>query len=384
MTFPGRPKHTLNYIRGFDGIRGLSIMAVMLFHYMGPYHAILQHQGGLWPIIARACGFGWVGVDIFFALSGYLITKILIRTELTSRTFLIFLVRRALRLLPAYFACIAIVLTASFLLNPDSRLISQQVWLWTVSSNIYSSFFDRVAFADRSFSLVHFWSLAVEWHFYLLFSLLLFLKLGVRAVATGFILTAIAFRLWFVSQGWSDNAVYSFTFCRLDSLGFGCLAATIVHPPKINLSRLAFVAAIVLGVVLFVTSPGGVAFKKSLFLQTAGYSLIALSASILIFYVARSPADNRAVRHLENPILAAIGRMSYSLYLWHLVFFPSIFIFVARNSSYSVATQYLVTLLIATLLTLVLGYVSFLGLEQGLERFRDRSFVSRFFSGNKH
>jgi peptidoglycan/LPS O-acetylase OafA/YrhL len=341
MTHPDKPNRIINYIRGFDGIRAIAVLAVMLLHYMGPYHSILKNHGGLWPVIVRACGFGWVGVDLFFALSGYLITKILLRAEMTSKTFRTFLIRRALRLLPAYFACIAITLTAAYLVNPGSKIISNQIWLWTVSTNIYGSFFDRVAFADRNFSLFHFWSLAVEWHFYLLFSLLLYFKLGARAVAVGFILTAIAFRLWFVSQGWSDNAIYSFSFCRL-----------------------------------------GVAFKQNLFLQTAGYSLIALSASILIFYVAKAPANNRVVRFLEYPILTAIGRISYSLYLWHLVFWPTIFRFVAANN-YSVPMQFFVAASIATLTTFVCGYVSFALLEQGLERFRSHYVISRLFASGK-
>lgn len=380
--YPDSPKRTLNYICGFDGIRGLAVIAVMLRHYMGPYSTTLKNYDGLWNVIVSACGFGWVGVDFFFALSGYLITKILIRTELTSKTLRIFLIRRVLRLLPAYFACVVITLAAAFLINPDSKLISNQIWLWTVSTNIYVSFFDRIGFDDRHFSLLQFWTLAVEWHFYLLFSLLLFFKLGARAVAFGLILTAIVFRLWFVSQGWSDNAIYSFTFCRLDALGFGCLAATIVQTHRTNLSRLAFGAAFVLGAVLVITTPSGAAFKMSLFLQTAGYSLIALSASILIFYVAKSSIDNSVVRCLENPVLTAVGRMSYSLYLWHLVFWPTIFRFVSANIS-SVPTQFLVASSIATLLTFICGYVSFAALEQGLEHYRNHYVISRLSADEK-
>jgi peptidoglycan/LPS O-acetylase OafA/YrhL len=381
MTNSDSPNRTLNYIRGFDGIRGIAVVAVMLLHYMGPFNATLKFHDGLWPLFVRLCGYGWVGVDLFFALSGYLITKILLRTELTPQTFRTFLIRRALRLLPAYFACVAITLAAAYFMDPGSKIVSNQVWLWTVSTNIFGSFFDRVGFADRYFSLFHFWSLTVEWHFYLLFSLLLLLKLGARAVAVGFILTAIACRLWFVAQGWSDNAIYSFTFCRLDALGFGCLAATLANPPKVNLSRLTLGALLVFATVLVITSPGGVAFKRNLFLQTAGYSLIALCAATMVYYVARASIDNRVVAYLENPVLKRIGRISYSLYLWHLVFWPTIYRIVASNIE-SIPLQYFVAAAAATLLTFACGYASFIALEQGLERYRSH-YVIRLLAGEK-
>jgi peptidoglycan/LPS O-acetylase OafA/YrhL len=163
------------YVPTLDGLRGIAILVVMLFHYMtGSYH---------WPVLKqvfRLCRMGWLGVDLFFVLSGFLITGILLHTKSRPHYFRNFYVRRTLRIFPLYYVVLLGVFTVGALvssLHTPTFLALQhrQVYLWTYSVNWVNWFRSDLLFVADWIEANHFWSLAVEEQFYLVWPTVVFL-----------------------------------------------------------------------------------------------------------------------------------------------------------------------------------------------------------------
>jgi peptidoglycan/LPS O-acetylase OafA/YrhL len=152
-----------------DGVRGLAILLVLLFHGAYPYHLIApDHPFALFD-------FGWMGVDVFFVLSGFLITGILLEAKRRPRYFVHFYGRRTLRIFPLYYLVLGVVFIVMPLLVSDLELgapESNQVYLWTYTSNLYTAYMGQWMFHSGTVDLNHTWSLAIEEQFYLLWPLL--------------------------------------------------------------------------------------------------------------------------------------------------------------------------------------------------------------------
>src|SRR5262245_10664845 len=157
-----------SHIPALDGIRGIAILLVLLFHFGQYGHGLPYPAVFVDKLFHRICQIGWVGVDLFFVLSGFLITGILYDSKGRNHYFRNFYVRRCLRILPLYYFSLIlflIVLPKLFPLHTGFRSLRQDsFWYWTYLSNV------RVAYRgwDSFGVLDHFWSLAVEEQFYLL------------------------------------------------------------------------------------------------------------------------------------------------------------------------------------------------------------------------
>lgn len=321
-----RASSSLKYIPGLDGIRAIAVIAVMLRHYTSPFTPVLNDAGWGWKAYATIANLGWVGVDIFFVLSGYLIAKMLLNNPIDAwNAYSKFVNRRIWRLIPAYVACLLVFSLIALLFVPNSKVLNNSLSLWTMTSNIQSAFVHRTALMDGHFNLVHFWSLAVEWHFYLLLPVLVWIFRSVTLTAIVLIGVAMMTRYLFHQLHLSDNAIYSFTLCRIDALAMGCLLAVVA--PKINhkYANLSLIAGALLFVsIMYVISQSAIPYKKLAWMQLFGYSLIALSVAMMMVGIIKADAKSLIIAALERPFMLTIGRASYSLYIWHLVFFPFI------------------------------------------------------------
>jgi peptidoglycan/LPS O-acetylase OafA/YrhL len=153
-----------------DGLRGIAILLVTLYRCTKEIDPSLS-TGFAW--IRRVNEFGERGVDLFFVLSGFLITGILLKTKSRPHYFRNFIVRRALRIFPLYYLSLAIFLFVipSVIATQSFELPrSNQFYLWTYTSNVYMSWTNAWSFGP----LDHFWSLAVEEHFYLIWPAVVF------------------------------------------------------------------------------------------------------------------------------------------------------------------------------------------------------------------
>lgn len=357
-----RKLSSIEYIKGLDGIRAIAVLLVVLHHYLMPFSSYIAHGflGNLTMLLAKI---GWVGVDIFFVISGYLITQILIKRPVKNfQDYQSFIASRAWRLLPAYLACLLVFTFVAVVLNPNSKVLNYSLSLWTLTTNLQSAFINRTALMDHQFNLVHFWSLALEWHFYLAIPIFLWLFRAYWIVATLLLGVALTTRIIFQKAGFSDNAIYAFTLCRLDAFAMGIFLS--ISVPKIKQQFVPYfgiAGLLLLSTTLFTIAVDPTPYKKIIWLQSYGYSLIAGGFALALFPIITNQAKSM-VRILESKILVGIGRQSYSLYIWHLIFFPFITQTVVGFKLNPFTSIWLI-LIFASLLSVLATHISYRFIE---------------------
>lgn len=196
-----------------DGVRGLAILLVMSYHFtMG-----MSGQSLYSRLLFKLTTVGWCGVNLFFVLSGFLITGILYDTRSASHRFRNFYMRRALRIFPLYYGTLLVLFGLLPWMNRWTDgfkgIEHAWPWLWTYSTNLL------ILLQGKWFPLSHFWSLAVEEHFYLVWPLVVFTLDRKSSVRVCLALIAIAFvvRIGLVRQGLVLSA-YTLTLSRMDGL----------------------------------------------------------------------------------------------------------------------------------------------------------------------
>ena len=299
------------YIPGLDGLRGLAIVAVVAYHLDAPF----------------ATG-GFLGVDLFMVLSGFLITRLLI-AELEDTggiNIRAFWLRRAKRLLPAALAfCVTTAGLAGWLFRSDQLLSTR----WDAIASVFyvtnwrfvlteQSYFDL--FAEPS-PFQHLWSLAIEEQFYVLWPLVVFAFRRSRA-ALLFVSTAIALTsaiaMYLLSDAADPSRAYYGTDTRIQTLVIGCILAILLHRPDTRTPQadrtwpsLFAVPVAGLVVVAFIVVNG-----ESQWMYRGGFTVFAVLASLLVASVVILPG--RGLNRLfELPPVRWVGMISYSLYLWH-------------------------------------------------------------------
>jgi peptidoglycan/LPS O-acetylase OafA/YrhL len=325
------------HIASLDGLRGMAILMV-LFHHAWPY--VWDHPA-YW-VLTTLKHVGWIGVDLFFVLSGFLITGILLDTRGQRHAFRNFVARRSLRVFPLYY----FVLLLSFTLIPaglawlrsdptaEATASVSPTWFAFYAANyipfltdpLVSNQLHDLGMSGAPESLPDFlavtWSLCVEEQFYLVWPLLI---LFARAVSlrtiVGLLAAAIAvrFAVVFTLDHW-QSITYMSTFCRGDSLLIGASLAAIIRCDAVRMDRctlLARLAAFVLLplTVLWIIKSGG---RGDPYFAAFGYTFVATGFGGLLL-VALSSKSRLMTRPLENRWLRAFGKYSYGLYLYHMI-----------------------------------------------------------------
>jgi peptidoglycan/LPS O-acetylase OafA/YrhL len=224
---PGRKHYP-----ALDGLRGLAILLVLFCHYA----FILPVRGRVGASLEMLSFQGWVGVTLFFVLSGFLITGILVDSKGQPQYFKNFYARRFLRIFPLYYGVLAVELAILLVIkfgfahawlhlhNPQ-KLWAAMPWFWTYTTNIGQAFFHIHTVLQG-----HFWSLAVEEQFYFVWPLLVCFMPWRALVHSCLVLVALAFAVRFLLAGFGMGfAAYSFTPCQFDALGLGALIALAVR-----------------------------------------------------------------------------------------------------------------------------------------------------------
>lgn len=287
-------------MRPLDGIRAFAVLAVVLFHTVGRWF-----PGGN------------VGVDIFFVLSGFLITRVLLaELDRTGRISLRdFYLRRSLRLLPALFALI-ILLTVAYCLLLRGQ--DRQEGLFSVLAAVTYTSSLLEATGHNLGSLNHMWSLSVEEYFYLAWPVLLavvsvktrphrLLIVALIAVA------AVGYRLIVALVGWPLERIYYAADTRSEELVIGCLLALLLAHYSLPVRDVHALGAGGL-LVAFVVLPGSLTAP---FYRYGGSATLAIAAAVIIAVVAQRP-DGPASRLLGAGPLVWTGQRSYGIYLWNL------------------------------------------------------------------
>jgi peptidoglycan/LPS O-acetylase OafA/YrhL len=326
--------------RGFDGVRALAILLVILWHGALVSHFPQEAMGPLRPLVMT----GWAGVDLFFALSGFLITSLILREEERHRRsdgqpvfgLRRFYARRALRILPVF---AVVFLVNTFVLSEHLGSVHGQrvlhsdspLGLWPYAT-FWGNYFIQQnhlwsrAIVDPGEAYTVFWSLCVEEHFYLLWPVFLTLvkdRRG-RVVTAAVICVGMSVARHLARAYYWEHplAIHSLSHFRMDSILWGALGALVVErlPATARPRRLAIallLAAIAAMVALedLVVIPTPSAQGMSL-----GLTLLAVFSTALLIELAKAPGS-RLARILEWTPLRIGGQLSYAMYLIH---FPAI------------------------------------------------------------
>ncbi len=269
--------------------------------------------GGLAPLFMH----GELGVDLFFVISGFLITTLLFRErDRTGRVSLKnFYIRRSLRIFPAYYCSLLVVLLLQSLGISYQLRTSDWIGALTYTTNFLWS---------PSWELGHTWSLAIEEHFYLVWPLcfVLLTVSGCIRAACGCMLLGlvcrIALLLWFPLDAWMAGR---FTFTRADAIVLGCLLAIAVRIPawRRQVDRIASMPAMPLLAVAGLAASTVLGELSYRYKVAIGYPATGFFMTLLLWSVLIR-SEERSVRWLDALLLREIGIRSYSLYLWQQMF----------------------------------------------------------------
>ena len=301
------------YNPSLDGLRGIAVICVLLVH-------------ASYGVISG----GFLGVDLFFMLSGYLITAILQKEYGLSGTisYLNFYMKRILRLLPPLALCILMYIAY--------KLFVPNVGVENPLLIIYSSLFYFVNVIHESHlgPMVHLWSLSVEEHFYLFWPVLVagllfkFSKNKQMAFVLFLVLLTSFFRIWIyhtnsvdpIRSGIFSIDSYRFTFCRIDAILLGALAAislsgkTYSFKAKINPNLGLLLLLMPLALLVLVLD------AKDPIWRYGGFMLTNALALLLVVFAIFNPNN----RLLANRILLWFGQRSYGIYVYHYLIFEAL------------------------------------------------------------
>ncbi|GAB3895595.1 acyltransferase family protein [Spirosoma agri] len=354
---------TRKHVKNLDGVRGIAVVLVLLVH--GGH----GHFEG-----------GWIGVDIFFVLSGYLITSLLQNEFAQTGTIDLkkFYARRALRLVPALLIGV---------------LLGNLIWpywqrmgggdgdrtLATMSSLFY---FTNCISGSLSGPMAHLWSLSVEEHFYFFWPLVVLFFLfsapfSARLLFIGALIAGVsAFRIYVYSAGNPTFGLfmldsYRFTFCRIDTILLGSgLAIYLKHKPAVALSRKTYTAALFtsLGLLAIVTTT----IVRENEVWNLGGFLASDLLCLAIVCIAINMPDHVL---LTNPVIRWFGTRSYGLYVYHISIF---FAFELFREPHNTRNLLMISVLrFAT--SFIIAELSYRYLEQPILRYKARFKASTEF-----
>jgi len=307
-------------IPGLDGVRGLAVLLVIAYHY----RLALKSEDVFSKIWIHGSSLGWCGVDIFFVLSGFLITGILLDMKGTPHYFRNFYARRTLRIFPLYFGVLAVVylllpLIARARLAPDYWPFHHwQMWQWTYLTNFGMAIHGPPAAMTSQISLGHFWTLSVEEHFYLFWPAIVF-ALSPRQLKAACIFLGGAALILRCVLAFGHLNLIGLTPFRLDTLCLGGLLAIYAREGPLTIRNRPLLVAS-LAYMTFVAWKFSV--ELSLPLHPA-YQVVAwIAVDVLSVWLVIAGITGFALFRL--PVLRAIGKYSYGIYVYHFLFFEPI------------------------------------------------------------
>jgi peptidoglycan/LPS O-acetylase OafA/YrhL len=295
-----------------DGLRGVAVLLVLFHHLV--IHSKMTRDSFLDINTYKLAASAWIGVDLFFVLSGFLITGILYDSKNAKGYFRNFYSRRALRIFPLYFGILALILAA----RPSLLPADAQLWFWTYLSNIYIVV--ENGWPDPP-HLNHFWSLAIEEQFYLLWPLAVLAFGRQQLIRLSIACMIIAFVLRVISPlGMSPLDGYMLLPTRMDALAAGAVVALLIRSDEgRNFVRTwAAPSLYATGILIFALfqHKWGL-YELNPLVRTFGYTLLAVAAASLIGVLVTANDKRWLRRGLSMPWLMQLGKYSYGIYVLH-------------------------------------------------------------------
>jgi peptidoglycan/LPS O-acetylase OafA/YrhL len=338
---------SLKYIKPFDGLRGFGALMILIYH---------------WPFDLIHIDHGWEFMQMFFVMSGYLITRVLIEDKEKypfTKYALLFYKKRVLRLFPLYFVYLAFAFLITYLFANypiikylTGDLYRNAIYLFTYTYNFSSivNFFKSIDYTASPLT-IHLWTLSLEEQFYLVFPFLIYFlnKRNLQIFVVSAIILAPILRVlsyqWYMQINpkdvvWVAQNITRLPYLQMDSLAFGAALAIF------NFDRIKFpirwftvVTLLVIGIYLsnmaFVKFVEGTSFYEITFARKATeywithnylfsyiFTLVNFWCMITLLCLVRG---HRFRGILENKVLVFLGKHSYGVYLMHL---PLLFVYV--------------------------------------------------------
>jgi len=340
-------------IKVLDGFRGLAVFLLCCYHFLHFF------------------SFAFASVDLFFVLSGFLITGKLVEALGSKNYFRNFYINRILRIVPLCFTVLLIffvlipVLLPSFVSASFKELLQQQVYYWTFTANIQ----DALQGWPLNITLIHFWSLACEMQFYLVWPFVIYFfykkKGSLVIILVVFSLLSILFRVY-ANDYWHLRFAYRHVLLpsRLDSFCAGALLYLAFSGDKITPYKkafgfiIAFVPCIVLLIMAVIKAPWHFGVE---FVSKYGYTLNVIFWFALVAF-ALTPGSNFCERLLSGRVMTSLGKYSYGIYVFHL----PVYIIIAKKNLFNTGPEDKTLLLavVAFAVSCVCGFASFHLLEK--------------------
>jgi peptidoglycan/LPS O-acetylase OafA/YrhL len=371
------PKSTFDFrkrVPALDGLRGIAILAVFFRHYAGGLEKTATSTG--MHVLGMIFNFGWSGVDLFFVLSGFLITGILYDEQGKPGYYKNFYARRILRIFPPYYLLAAVYLALTPVLAAH--------WRWgQLSFLVYLGYplaliWPALGEVSPSVHITHLWSLCAEEQFYIFWPwTIAWLRTG-KAILRACLALGIAtllLRIVICVTGWVDITwTHDFLACRMDALAAGAaIAITMRGPLKDRVLSWApaifFPSAVA---VIAICALRRTADHRDPAIATIGFTLIALAYAGLLLAALRQGAWLDRV--LSFRLLRIFGRYSYAMYLFDFpltVFLsPKRDFFIAATHSFAIGSA--VFLIFCLLVNLLVAAASFHLVESPILRLKSR------------
>ena len=361
-------------IPALDGLRGIAILAVFFRHYAGGLEKTATSTG--LHVLGMIFNFGWSGVDLFFVLSGFLITGILYDTEARPGYYRNFYLRRVLRIFPPYYllAVIYLALTPVLAAHWKWGQLSFLVYLGYPLALIWPGLGEVSPFVH----VTHLWSLCAEEQFYMIWPWTIArLRSGVAILRACLALGVVTLllRIAICVTGWVDiNWTHDFLGCRMDALAVGAAIAIAVRGPlRDTIVHWApwvfFPSAVVVIAICFLRRTTDHIDPA---IATIGFSFIALGYGALLTLALRQ--GTWLERVLSLGVLRIFGKYSYAMYLFD---FPlTVFLSPKRDSFIAAAHSYAigsgVFLVFCLLVNLLVAAASFHFVESPIMRLKTR------------
>lgn len=321
------------HVPQLDGLRGLAILLVIVYHFALMHTGFRASDPGFFLQVAQI---GWMGVDLFFVLSGFLITGILSTARTQPHYFRNFLGRRFLRIWPLYYLSLLVLFVVAPLALHTvpaelQGMQAKQAWFWLYATNWLFAL--EGGFSQTSGG--YFWSLAVEEQFYVVWPFVVYALTGrtLLRVSIGLLVVSLISRLVLSAYGVGTGTLYNMTFTHLDGLALGSALSICLRSPELTarVTRalpLAVLTALVGLVVARLADHHFFFWGRHMAMY--GYTLVAVLFGALLVRVARGAPTQGVNRLLTTRFMTLCGKYSYALYLVHIPVATALFPFVRR------------------------------------------------------
>jgi peptidoglycan/LPS O-acetylase OafA/YrhL len=338
-----------------DGLRGLAIAVVVASHFQ----TFLSPDGaeGLARTVARV---GYLGVDLFFVLSGFLITGILVDTKGLSRSLPHFFLRRAVRIFPLYYAYLAMVFSLLRSGGSPTGIIPSHYFFYLQNLKPH--------FGAIHILTSHLWSLAVEEQFYLVWPLVVYFcpRPRLAGICLAGAAGAVLIRAWLAAQGVDPEIAHQVTPARLDTLLLGAAGALVARDARLaRLARPALTPAGIAatGVAIAVAAARGGFSPADPVVYTVGWSASAVAFACLVY---RAGTDWAGARPLCLAPLCVLGKYSYGIYMLHVLPMAFVLALAPRDTP----AQRAGAVAMACVVTAALAALSWVALERPFLRLK--------------